>query len=110
MSFLSTLFATFIFILIVVLIFLRIGPPVYRLKKENIVELLRLVVNDNATTNDWEVFLELPITHTKQLENIRLRCQVINKVEGIDNPDDLLTKKGIKKIKKLLIELLETNV
>ncbi len=109
MSFLLTLVATFIFVLIVVLIFLRTGPLVYRLEKENVVELLSLVLSGNATTNDWEVFLGLPIRHNAILENIRLRCQVINKVEGMDYPGDLLTEKGVKKIQKLLIELLETD-
>ena len=109
MSLLLTLVATFIFVLIAVLIFLRTGPPVYRLEKENVVELLRLVLNGNATTNDWEVFLGLPIRHNEILENIRLRCQVISKVEGTNHPSDLLTEQGIKKIQKLLIELLETD-
>jgi hypothetical protein len=82
---------------------------VYRLEKENVVELLSLVLNGNATTNDWEVFLGLPIRHDAILENIRLRCQVINKVEGTNHPGNLLTEKGVKEIRKLLIELLETD-
>jgi len=106
LNFFLTLTATFIFLLIFLLIFIRTGSPVYRLEKKNVVELLELVLDGSATNNDWEVFLGLPIRHNEVLETVRLRCQTINNNEQVDNSTFLLTEKGVGEIKKLLIELL----
>lgn len=110
MNFLVTLFFTFVIVLVVVIFFVRIGTPVYRLEKKNIIVLLTLVVEGQATENDWEVFLGVPIRHNEQLESIRLCCQAISELEYIGGTGYLLTEKGIEEVKKILTELNEANV
>ncbi len=105
MSFLLTLFFTFLVVLIVVLTFVRIGTPFYRLEKKNIIVLLTSVIEGQATENDWEVFLGVPIRHNEQLEAIRMQCYEISEQEYIGNPSHLLTDKGIEEVKKILTEL-----
>tara|TARA_R110001592_G_scaffold309760_1_gene584216 strand:- start:54428 stop:54760 length:333 start_codon:yes stop_codon:yes gene_type:complete len=110
MNFLLTLFFTFLIVLIVVICFVRIGTPVYRLETKNIIVLLTLVVEGKATENDWEVFLGVPIRHNEQLESIRLRCQGISEFEYIGGTGYLLTDKGIEDVKKILAELTGADV
>jgi hypothetical protein len=110
MNFLITLFLTFLIVLVVVIFFVRIGTPVYRLEKKNIIVLLTLVVEGQATENDWEVFLGVPIRHNEQLEGIRLTCQGISELEYIGGTGYLLTEKGIEEVKKILTELNEADI
>jgi hypothetical protein len=85
--------------------FVKIGTPVYRLERKNLEVLLRLVVEGEATDNDWEVFLGVPIRHNDQLEAIRLHCRDISEREYLGIPGRLLTDKGIEEVKVLLNEL-----
>lgn len=109
MTFLLTLLFTFGFILLTLLVFVKIGTPVYRLERKNLIVLLKLVIDGEATDNDWEVFLGVPIRHNDQLEDIRLRCCDISEREYLGSPGRLLTDKGIEEVKVLLTELVETD-
>ncbi|TNE75864.1 MAG: hypothetical protein EP334_09475 [Gammaproteobacteria bacterium] len=105
MTFLLTLLMTFIFVLVVILVFIRIGSPVYHLKKHNVETLLAMMVAGQATENDWDVFLGVPIRHNERLEAVRLQCCDINEREFIGGEGLLLTQKGIEEIRLLLAEL-----
>ncbi len=105
MNFLLTLFATFIFVLLILLVFMRVGTPVYRLEKKNLKALLTLMIEGHATENDWQVFLGMPIRHNDQLEDFRQRCLEINEREYIGGSGCLLTEAGIEELKQLLEEL-----
>jgi len=105
MNFLLTFGLTFLLILLAFVLFIKFSPPVYRLEKKNILTLLTLVVEGQATENDWEVFLGLPIRHNDQLEAIRLLCCDISEREYIGGSGYLLTKKGIEEVKQILTEL-----
>lgn len=105
MNFLLTFALTFLLVLVAIVFFINIAPPVYRLEKKNVETLLRLVVEGQATENDWEVFLGIPIRHNDQLEDIRLRCGEISEREYIVGSGYLLTDKGIEEVKALLQEL-----
>ncbi|MEH6469054.1 MAG: hypothetical protein V7725_05525 [Porticoccus sp.] len=109
MNFLLTLFFTFIFVALILVVFIRVGTPVYRLDKKNIVILLTLVVEGRATENDWQVFLGMPIRHNEQLEDVRRRCYEISEYEYIGGTGYLLTEKGIEEVNKLLTELIGEN-
>jgi|TARA_B110000503_G_C7073446_1_gene381832 hypothetical protein len=109
MNFLLTLFFTFIFLALIFLVFVRVGTPVYRLEKQNLVSLLTLVVEGRATENDWQVFLGMPIRHDEQLEAIRRCCDDINEYEYIGGSGYLLTEKGIEDVKQLLAGLIGEN-
>ncbi|HEB28510.1 hypothetical protein LCGC14_1977350 [marine sediment metagenome] len=106
MNFLLTLFFTFIFVVLIFLVFIRVGTPVYHLDKQNLVTLLTLVVEGRATENDWQVFLGMPIRHNEQLEEIRRRCYDISEHEYIGGSGYLLTETGIEDVNKLLTELI----
>lgn len=105
MNFLLTLFFTFIFVLLILLVFMRVGTPVYRLEKKNLMALLTLMIEGHATENDWQVFLGMPIRHNDQLEDFRQRCLEINEREYIGGSGSLLTEAGIEELKQLLEEL-----
>jgi len=72
-----TFLSTFIFLVIVVAIFMRIGSPVYRLENENIIALLELVIAEQASEQDWDVFMAVPIRHNDTLFQIQQRCHTI---------------------------------
>jgi len=103
-TFLLTLLMTFILVLVALLLFIRFGTPFYQLKKDNVVTLLTMVVDGQATENDWQVFLGVPIRHNDRLEAARLQCCEISNREYIGG-SSLLTAKGIDEIRLLLAEL-----
>lgn len=105
MSFLLTFILTFLLISLAFVLFIKFSPPVYRLEKKNLLILLTLVVEGQATENDWEVFLGLPIRHNDELEAVRLHCCDISEREYIGGSGCLLTKKGIEEVKQILTEL-----
>lgn len=105
MNFLLTFILTFLLIFLAFVLFIKFSPPVYRLEEKNILILLTLVVERQATENDWEVFLGLPIRHNDQLEAIRLHCCDISEREYIGGSGYLLTKNGIEEVKQILTEL-----
>lgn len=105
MTFLLTLLMTFIVVLVATVVFVRVGSPVYQLKKHNVEALLTMVVQGEATENDWHVFLGVPIRHNEQLEALRLKCCEISEREYIGGSGLLLTAKGIDEVRQLLLEL-----
>lgn len=110
MVFLVTLLLTLLIVAVVLLVFIKLGPPVYLLEKQNVVKFLTLVVEGRATENDWEVFVGVPIRHNPILENIRIRCCEISETEYLGGGRKfLLTEKGIADVKQLLDNLMETN-
>lgn len=106
MNFVLTLFFTFIFVVLIFLVFIRVGTPVYRLDKQNLVTLLTLVVEGRATENDWQVFLGMPIRHNEQLEEVRRRCDELSEHEYIGGKGYLLTEIGIKEVSRILTDLI----
>lgn len=74
MTLVLTFLSTFIFLVIVITVFVRIGSPVYRLERDNLIALLELLVNETASEQDWDVFMALPIRHNSELFRIQKRC------------------------------------
>jgi len=76
-NFLLTVALSFVLILIALLVFRYVAPPVYRVQAINIKRLLELVLNENITTADWDVFIGMPIRHDPELDQIRRECAML---------------------------------
>lgn len=77
MDFIITVGLSFALILVALLVFRYVGLPVYRIEAINIKRLLESVLNENATEDDWNVFVGMPIHHNPQLDDIRVQCAML---------------------------------
>ncbi len=105
MSYVLTLALTLAVVLVAMWVFIRVGTPVYRLQRENIVSLLRLLVSGRATRQDWDVFVAIPIRHDALLRDIQERCITIAQTEFTGGPGLLFSTQGIARLECLLKEL-----
>jgi hypothetical protein len=80
-NFLLTVFLSFIIILVALLVFRYISPPVYRVEAINIKRLLESALDSDVTSADWDVFIEIPIRHDPQLDEIRRECAMLTASE-----------------------------
>ena len=76
-SFVSILLVPTAFILIVFVGLVLFRPPVYRLEK-NLITLFELALSGQATDEDWEVFIRMPLRYDDELEEIRQKCEVLS--------------------------------
>lgn len=97
-----TLIATFVFLVIVVAILVRVGSPVYRIDEHNVIALLELVVNEQGSEQDWDVFMAFPIRHNDELYRIQQRCSEIEQEHYIGGRE-MFSRAG----RQLLAEILE---
>ena len=72
---LSALLLIFVFVAL-------LKRPIYRLSRENVINLLELVLSNQATEDDWNVFVEMPIRHDDELESVRKRCFALSEQSG----------------------------
>ena len=106
-----TLLLTFIVVSIAMWVFLRLGAPVYRLDKNNVITLLELVLAGNATENDWHVFMGIPLRHCEFLQAIQQRCSDLSETEYIGEASvTLFTEKGTQALKIILEELRQKDL
>ncbi len=105
MSYVLTLALTLAVVLVAMWVFMKVGTPVYRLQRENLVSLLRLLVSGRATQQDWDVFVAIPIRHDPFLRNIQERCIEIAQTEFTGGPGLLFSPLGVAKLECLLKEL-----
>ena len=76
-DFLVTVVLSFAVILVALWVFRYLGVPVYRVEAINIKVLLQSVLNESATTADWDVFIAMPITQDAELDDIRVQCAML---------------------------------
>ena len=105
MVFLITFVLTFLFVFSVLVFFWRKGAPVYRVERENVIQLLELVVSRQAMDNDWQVFAAQPIRHDDQLAVVQQRCLDVAETEYLGKSDQLFTPHGIDQLRHILDEL-----
>lgn len=74
MTYVLTLISTLVVVLLVLLVFYKLGLPVYRLERINVIRLLELVIAKQATDDDWDIFIGLVIRHDPALDAIRQQC------------------------------------
>jgi len=107
MNFFLTLFSTLVFVFVVLLIFLKFGVPVYRVERSNIICLLKLVMAGEATDNDWNVFIGVPIRHDPELDEIRCLCADITEREMLGERSPVIfSAKGYLELQEILDNLL----
>ncbi len=104
-----TFVLTFVVIVVAMLVFIRIGSPVYRVERENIAALLELVVDGRATEQDWDVFMAIPIRHDDELFQIQRHCHEIAK-EHYCGGVRLFSDKGRQLFAGILSELQKTRI
>jgi len=111
MDYLATVVLSFLIIGAVVFVLSRVRVPRYRLRRENVIELLKMTLAGSASANDWHVFASLPIRHDPELEAVRQRCLAIEEKNFIGNSTGwrngrrLFTAEGLQAIEQILHEL-----
>lgn len=105
MTFLITLLLTFALVVVALLVFWQLGPPVYRIDRRNVIKLLEMVVAGHATDSDWQVFTGFPIRHDAELAAIQQRCVAIAEREYTAGEGMLFTRRGCGEIAAILAEL-----
>ena len=102
MSYLVTLILTLALVAITLWVFARLGTPVYRIERDNVITLLRMVMAGTATDSDWDVFIGMPIQHDSELEQVRQRCAELSETEYIGGTGHLFTEQGMTEIAEIL--------
>ena len=106
MSYLVTLLLTLGVVLVAMWVFVKVGTPVYRLDRDNVIALLELVLSGKASENDWHVFIGIPLRHNRELHDVQKRCEQLTETEFTGNTDNkLFTAKGLAELESLLLEL-----
>jgi len=105
MVFAMTVLLTFCLVLLAVFLFWKLGSPVYRVEKVNVIRLLELVVAGQATESDWHVFSAYTIHHDVELADIQQRCLDIAEREFVGGKGKLFTPAGQREIAEILQEL-----
>lgn len=105
MVFMMTVLLTFCLVLLAVFLFWKLGSPVYRVEKVNVMKLLDLVVAGKATESDWHVFSAYTIRHDLELADVQQRCLEIADREFVGGKGKLFTPKGQAEIACILEEL-----
>ena len=107
MNFIPTLLLTLLLITVALWVFMRIGLPVYRVERSNVVRLLDLVIAGRATASDWDVFIGMPIRHDPELDAVRKRCSEVAERELLGGDgEQLFTRQGIAELQKIRDEII----
>ncbi|MDE1461596.1 hypothetical protein [Spartinivicinus poritis] len=89
----------------ILLLLLKVRTPRYRVERARVKTLLYDIVNGEASEEDWQVFISIPIYNNAQLETIRLRCLQLDETEfigGTENSPFFLTVTAINEIRQML--------
>ena len=106
MTYLVTLLLTLGLVMVAMWVFVKVGTPVYRIDRDNVIALLELVLSGEATENDWHVFIGIPLRHNTELRDVQKRCETLAETEftGLKG-SSLFTSKGLAELESLLQEL-----
>ena len=84
--------------------------PVYQLTTENVARLFEQVLNGEASEDDWDVFIEIPIRYNDDLEKVRQSSIDIYEQHLIGRSAGfLMAEQGLEAIAELRDELLTLN-
>lgn len=81
-----------------------VRTPHYQPQRQQVVRLLEWVVLEQASSNDWRIFCEIPIRHDPLLEDVRQRCLDIDERCFLGAPH-LLSRQGVGEVRALLEEM-----
>src|SRR5690554_6504332 len=104
---LTTMALSVLVIVLVAGLFLWVRSPTYRIDRNNVIELLQLVVDGRASENDWRVFVSIPLRHDLYLEQIRQQCMDIEErtYMGRRRSGALFSESGLAELREILAEL-----
>lgn len=105
MNFVVVLVTSVVILSVIFLLLVKLKYPAYRLRRENVQQLLQMVLNHQASESDWQVFVSLPIRYDDELEQVRQRCVVIEEQEYLGFRQRLFSQRGEEQLKEILIEL-----
>lgn len=103
--------STFVLLLAIFALLVFLRRPVYQLSDANVIRLLELVLAGEASDDDWNVFIDLPIRYNDVLENVRQHCEQIG-LEHMVEPKSgyLFSEKGLSEIRVVLESLQNGDV
>lgn len=105
-SYLLTFLLTLMVVGAAVWVFVRVGTPVYRLEPGNLISLFELVLAGEATENDWQVFIGIPLRHNPLLRDMQTRCELLTETEYLGAGGAyLFTPRGLRELESMLREL-----
>lgn len=106
MELLITLLLSFFLFAVLFSLFYRLKKPIYQLGKENLISLFEMLLSGQASEDDWNVFLEIPIRHDPFLESFRARCIGLGEGEVRASSEGVfLTERAKKEIESMIREL-----
>ena len=106
MSYLLTFLLTLAVVSAAVWVFVRVGTPVYRLEPSNLISLFELVLAGEASENDWQVFIGIPLRHDIALRDVQRRCQRLTETEYLGAGGAyLFSPRGLQELESMLREL-----
>ena len=107
-DFLITVALSFGLIVLALLVFRYVGMPIYRVEAINIQILLESVLNNTATTADWDVFIGMRIHQSPELDEIRQQCAMLAETEMIERNGKLVfSERGLTQLREILSSLSE---
>ena len=106
MSYLVTMLLTLAVVVVAMWVFIKVGTPVYRLDRDNVIALLELVLSGRATENDWHVFIGIPLRHDSALREVQKHCEQLAETEYTGHEDSkLFTARGLAELEVVLLKL-----
>jgi hypothetical protein len=104
MAFFLLLLAVFLVLFLPVVLLIILRRPIYRLTRENVIELFDLILSGKAKEQDWLVFVAVKINHDALLEKIRILCVELENTEfkGLGLNNHLLTARGEQQLRLYL--------
>ena len=105
----ATLVLTILIFIVILVVLMWVRTPRYRIQRHNVIALLELVLNGQASENDWRVFAAVPLRHNPELDEIRERCMDIEEREyiGPSRSGLLFSQQGLEELRELLQNLKE---
>lgn len=106
-EFLLVFGVTLVVILGVTLALVLGKAPVYRPTRESIQSLMTQVLEGEASDQQWQFFLDMPIRHDPELEKLRLECAQMQEQFGLRPRNDKarLTEAGQIRLRHKLNQL-----
>ncbi len=80
----------------------RLRNPIFRRDLDSSISLVEQVLTGQANEHEWDAFVEMPIRHDPELNELRLRCREINEIEGMQGKEFLLSMQGLAQVESVL--------
>ncbi|WP_444929623.1 hypothetical protein ACJJIF_17790 [Microbulbifer sp. SSSA002] len=109
MTWLATLFLSFIAFAIVIWVLMHLRSPKFRMDRGSFIQGLEDVITGQASDMEWRALLAYPMRHDPKLEEMRQRCLSIEDSEYTGEPPYLFTQKGLQKLREIREQLIAAS-